>query len=206
MELCQYELDKMVVYGFIRNNILNVDHNDNKNKCIGYILQFYHERFWSNKRGNDIVRTDTYIERIEDNDDGIHVAYGTQCVKDKGIHEWKVKIEKISRSFAIIIGISSETIDLNEAFIEKDYEHYCVKSDGRKIRNGYVWKDYPCNMAINDIIIIRLDLNNKQLSFIKNGQNLGVVYNDIDKTKSYRLAVSFYEDGNRIQMISYVCK
>eukprot|EP01084_Bolivina_argentea_P123240 218399_1 len=198
--LSRYQLDKLLIYGYIRNNITNTKMDDN---TTTEIIRFYHDSFWSNKRGTDIVRTDTYIERIEDNDDGIHVAYGSQIVEKNGIHEWTLKIEKISRSFAIIIGVSSRTIHLNDAFIETTYPHYCLKSDGRRIASGYVWKDYPCQLAINDIIIVRLNLNKRELSYVKNGNELGVAYKDIDISVSYRLAVSFYEDGNRVEMISY---
>ena len=78
---------------------------------------------------------------------------------------------------------------------------YCyTTSIGKKSSDGDVSK-YGIKCKSNDIITMMVDLNNYNIRYKVNDQDLGVAYDDIDVT-DYRVGVTLQGKGSKIKIIN----
>ena len=130
-------------------------------------------------------------------------------------YKWKIKINAGFGGY-ISIGISSND--------EYDEDYTAWRNDGQYVNyhhygyngwGGYIIskKDpygtrYSEHFAAGDVIDMILNLKSKELSFCKNGKNLGVAFDNIETTDDliYRLAISIGEIHTNLTIIEFTEK
>eukprot|EP01083_Nonionella_stella_P273430 927501_1 len=141
--------------------------------------------------------------------DSYGTAYGVQEVS-VGQHEWKIKAHNCgSNRNHLMIGISADTSH-SDAILHNSTttEHYLLFSN-----NGNLYsKNNPKGTSnangggkftTGDTITVHLDLDKQQMSFSKNGNNIGIAFSNIVKTQKYRLAIEAYYPSTKFELISY---
>ena len=121
---------------------------------------------------------------------------------------WKFKIIT-NRMNYIYIGICStyQTKGIFYYSRGKESNAYCLQLD------GYKWTDsdpdeytvQPFNEG--DIISMELNLDLKHLIYAKNGNGLGIAYNNInlDDNVTYKMAVIMRDKGDEIELTDFEC-
>lgn len=104
--------------------------------------------------------------------------------KTDGIWFCEVKIDALNFN---AIGIGSNDQSMSSS-LTASVNNFCYYSDGRKF-NGGNNSSYAPAMAVGDIIGILVDFNNGELTFYKNGVNLGVAYNNIKTLSNFCITV-----------------
>ena len=98
-------------------------------------------------------------------------------------------------------------LDINKIFYYNNSGTYCLQLD------GYKWCDdnpetYTEEIFVaGDIVSMELDFDLKQLIYSKNGNNLGIAYDniDIEENKKYKMAVRMSDTGNEIELMDFKC-
>eukprot|EP01084_Bolivina_argentea_P267518 454119_1 len=142
-----------------------------------------------------------------------NTSYGYEIIPSNGSYynyvEWQLKINYSSRNHDFIVGISSNTKNVNdEYFNDKRKGNYGYWSDGLLIAVGDKWgtKRYAnVTCTTNDMIGIHLDLEKKELSFSVNGVNYGTAFKNIacGKNIKYRLAISAFYNHSSISIAKF---
>ena len=132
-------------------------------------------------------------------------AFLCNVVKDDGVHKWKFKIKRMNYlAYTIIIGVwkikyptnTEQDIDLAPG---KYYGYHVnrgmlTKGDGRR-RNNYGVK---CKQ--DDVITMTLDLDKLELRYSGNKRDLGVAFENIEKT-AYKVAILIYRAKDTIKIL-----
>eukprot|EP01083_Nonionella_stella_P036752 100278_1 len=146
----------------------------------------------------------------KDRHNGTNIAYGVQEV-ESGQHQWKVKvIRERKNGGAIEIGISSNTnyCEKRWEYDQKDTFYYLYYSTGGTAHQGghtnYDYNNGAAAYSTGDIITVHLDLDKNTLEFSKNGNRLGIAYENVEAQQKYRLTVSLRYRSNKVDMVSYV--
>ena len=128
----------------------------------------------------------------------------------RGKYEWKVKILSGKLDHynkwlnTVYIGISSEIRDLNHAFYGMNgvgATSYAYLNVGHVMDHtmpgskNWPSAEDPVSYDEGDVITVHLDLDQATVGFSKNDEFIGVAFDNIDTTKSYRLAVSPSSDN-----------
>ena len=131
-------------------------------------------------------------------------VYGEIAVSS-GIQEWEVTINSINENarspFVMTLGIvnlrnNKDTYSTNKtpgAGGTSGTLGYIYSSDGRKETN-VVFSSYGASYAAGDVIKISLNMNNRELTFYKNGTSQGVAYTVA--TGTYYLTSTFYKGSS----------
>ena len=109
--------------------------------------------------------------------------------------EWTIEI--IKKTSLIMIGITNNVDFPNYCYWSdkaknsksKYYTYYnCGQKTSHKIKK---WDSYGSTFDSNDIITIKLNLQNKELKYYKNGKSMGVAFGNIEISKNinYYLAI-----------------
>ena len=154
----------------------------------------------SNLGSNMVVSGNSVTSTVSGSSFTWNTAYGSQGISS-GVKEWEVEISEFtnyaSNTWDMIIGIASTTTNANSWFTNGCPNYGYVCQDGAA-NNGQAtdcaqWQNsanYGEPFGENDIIKIRLDMDNGELRFYKNGSDQGKSH-DIDTSQTYYLAVSF---------------
>eukprot|EP01084_Bolivina_argentea_P035470 65802_1 len=134
-----------------------------------------------------------------------NATFGKQSIPSKSecICEWRIRIND---GYTNNLGVSSGNAIPNEAvFRRKNDYNYCYTAYiGQKMSSHNI-EDYGESFRKGDVIKIRLDLVNYELSFYKNGVNQGVAYRDIGHGYyvSYRLAISQRREDSSVTLLGF---
>ena len=128
------------------------------------------------------------------------------------IYEWKIKINKskFASGNVICVGLSSSQSP-NSGFNNDNGVHYVFGNGGQIYdmipKNNNYWRDYAKNnFNENDIISIRLHLEQREIGFAINGVDQGVAYRNIKKSKDihYRLMVAMFFKDDSVQVTEFL--
>eukprot|EP01083_Nonionella_stella_P155392 501962_1 len=138
--------------------------------------------------------------------DSYGTAYGVQEVS-VGQHEWKIKAHNCGSSNQLQIGISADTSHSDTTLhYSTTTEHYLLYDSGTlysKNNPGIAYANGVGKYTNGDTITVHLDLDKQQMSFSKNGNNIGIAFSNIVKTQKYRLAVEAFLPSTKFELISY---
>eukprot|EP01084_Bolivina_argentea_P180971 312607_1 len=137
-----------------------------------------------------------------------NTAYGVQEVS-VGQHEWKIKAHNCGSSNWLFIGISADTSHSDTIMHNSTTtEHYLLYSGSGNLYSknnpsGIAYANGGGKFTNGDTITVHLDLDKQQMSFSKNGNNIGIAFSNIVKTQKYRLAIEAYYPSTKFELISY---
>ena len=135
-------------------------------------------------------------------------VYGKILISS-GCHEWKFKVHETNIfTYALLIGITKEE------WCSKRVDTYLT--DGN---SGYAWtassnaklltgdaaeQVYGEPVKDGDILVMKLDLDNAEMSFIANGHDYGsaIFGKPIDEKCKYRMGVTFHSQG-KLEILDY---
>eukprot|EP01084_Bolivina_argentea_P261958 442884_1 len=193
------------------DNVNNNDQSDDDNKNNNDTN--YNNKLDQNKNGFKWDKTTSHPAMIINNklvtnsSVNYHSAFSENYISS-GSTSWKLKIVKVNDNILIGIAANPKREKANEQFFNLSggfaYQH----------ENGYLWKQkgngYDCEFVpyaekygVNDVITVHLNIDIGELSFSKNGKNMGVVPYSIkkDMDTKYYLAVCFYQKGAAVKFI-----
>eukprot|EP01084_Bolivina_argentea_P189861 326407_1 len=144
-----------------------------------------------------------------------HSAYGafiidfsTQC--SNMIYEWTFRIfGSVSGIHAgggdQLIAIDSTYNSLDTYMYPTSGMHYALHCNGHKYRSGESSMVYMTDgFDAGDVVILRINIQDKSMSFIKNGVDCGIAYSDIDTSVKYRVVISLgHRKGNGTELVSF---
>ena len=193
---------ELLVAGFVREieRMYDIKNIPNEINDIIYLYQRHYDE-WDTKWSNDKVSIDETNTRITINNGGHAMAFGKHVVS-QGIFIWRIKIScfnKTSFESPPYVGI----IENNDKNLERYKDDFLWDNVGYQLCGGnsllcgpadygdYVkTDDYQCLWKNqDDILEIKLDLNEKTVGFKINDKDFGVAFGNIRKTQ-YRLALS----------------
>ncbi|KAF0720806.1 Aste57867_1 [Aphanomyces stellatus] len=140
-------------------------------------------------------------------DDGLGVGYtgneawrmvlGTECFV-VGKHRWQIKIEKSSSAY-LFLGVASRRANL-ESFLGADEHSWGFIGDGALYYQRNRVKTYGEPFGEGDVIGLELDCDQGTLSFTKNGQALGVAFDNV--VGELCPAVAFYSRHQKVSLVA----
>ena len=111
-----------------------------------------------------------------------------------GIYKWRFNIQSERVSIGIVSG-SYYRNEIKYCFCSYHWRYYAITDNGEKewnnsygISGAADYRNYCDKIKKNDQIVMTFNTKNRTLSFNKNGQDLGVAFDDVDYGK-YRMAV-----------------
>ena len=123
---------------------------------------------------------------------------GTVAISS-GVHYWEIKIEKFVELDDIIIGVVQSGVDVRQRLFETGKFYGWICTGGRKIYpsvpgGGPIAKEFGGCAKIGDVLGIIFEFKNSigHLSFLKNGQPLGVCFNNIPLGTYHPCACLYY--------------
>eukprot|EP01084_Bolivina_argentea_P003964 7516_1 len=155
--------------------------------------------------------------------DAWRTAY-TCCGVRYGRHEWKIKVTNVNEDeefpCATLVGISSNSNNelcsmihprRHFSWLSSALSTYSYAYSSEGIKNKYTADrkassdvKYGEKFTKNDIITIRLNLQNNTISFSKNNTDFGIAYSHIKGGETYHLAVTMGDEESSIELISYI--
>lgn len=100
-----------------------------------------------------------------------------------GTHSFKVcldlNISVSSNLWQIIVGVANPKTLMHEHLGAGKHEWGLACYSGHKISCGDQREEYSSGCQKGDIIEVKLDLHHKKLEFFKNGENLGIAFNNL---------------------------
>ena len=198
---------RLLVFGYIRNYQNSI--NTSKiipvpiiHICLSYLYcigQYFHQISELVKLSND----NHTITKIKDHWN--NSSYGDVKIhsQSNSIYEWEVKIDKIDNGG---IGISSSDKTENIFWWHENtvcYGYFAI--NGNKVSGYNQYKKYGKPIHSNDIVSVKLDLKNQQISFSLNYEDQGIAYDNIIKKDNlyYRLVVTLSGKEDQVTIIKF---
>ena len=184
--------------------------------------------------GSDIKVTNNGKTIIKSNYNSAQTVYSSKLLnwKDKGIHTFKFKIDKKTKSPKkdnITIGITG---DINATFKNADFakcssvRYYGYRSDGKKVSYPKAFHSYSSpvrTFTTGDVITLYLDFNYDEskplntsehpnnpgphglIGFKHNDKDLGIAYKyvNLHQHKEFRVAVRIKTSQDSVSILSY---
>ena len=141
------------------------------------------------------------IKKISGNNVWNCTAVGDTCLIKGKINKWKIKVNNINPNPShLLIGIVPSNIDLNG--INNYKKGYCTNFDNFGPHNlGNYTATLNFRGKRDDIVEIIVDLEKGQLSYSLNDIDLGVFFDNIDKSIDYVPFAEMYHIGTEITLI-----
>ena len=142
------------------------------------------------------IKTDKYLLQS--------AYYGPIISVMKGYHIWKV--QWLSRPGSDdAVGVSTNTDYHNTFWFNKNYIHYVYTRLSNKKKQNFEYTNYGEGYGQNDIISIKLDLNNKTIGFAKNDKDFGTAFDNIETSDNliYVLAICVGNSDEKVKVLSY---
>ncbi|GMF58364.1 unnamed protein product [Phytophthora fragariaefolia] len=143
-------------------------------------------------------------------DDGLSVSYsGNEVWKaacavvsfSTGVHSWMVRVEKSSSPY-IFVGVATRQANL-DSFLGADDQSWGFIGDKALYYQRNRVRAYGETFTEGDCIGLRLDCEKGELSFSKNGVDLGVAFDNI--VGEVCPAVAFYSRQQKISFVKDSC-
>ncbi|KAE9052126.1 hypothetical protein PR001_g805 [Phytophthora rubi] len=143
-------------------------------------------------------------------DDGLSVSYaGNEVWKaacagasfSTGVHSWMVRIEKSSSPY-LFVGVASRQANL-DSFLGADEQSWGFIGDKALYYQRNRVRAYGETFTEGDCIGLRLDCEKGELSFSKNGVDLGVAFDNV--VGEVCPAVAFYSRHQKISFVKDSC-
>ncbi|EEY57541.1 HECT E3 ubiquitin ligase, putative [Phytophthora infestans T30-4] len=143
-------------------------------------------------------------------DDNLSVSYsGNEVWKaacaftsfSTGVHSWLVRIEKSSSPY-LFVGVATRQANL-DSFLGADDQSWGFIGDKALYYQRNRIRAYGETFTEGDCIGLRLDCEKGELSFSKNGVDLGVAFDNI--VSSVSPAVAFYSRHQKISFVKDSC-
>jgi len=110
----------------------------------------------------------------------------------EGIHYWTMKVHAVKGDIMIgIILASSYTLNGSQKYVGADAHSWGYHSYASKFHQAKGVK-FGQRYGVGDVIGVLLNLSERTLHFFKNGEPLGLAYNNLPLGESYYPAVSLY--------------
>ena len=200
----------LLVYGYIREieEEYKIRSIPKEIREIIYLYQKFSDEWDKKVSHQDLIISGSSIRWENQNE---MTAFGSYAVSE-GIWNWKLKIKSLVGDMFIAcpyIGII-ESEDENTLIHYQDRGNWqkcgyqlCAGNNGLWTRYGQcITRDINCVWnRVDDILEMILDLNDKTLRFVLNGQDCGVAFDEISDA-SYRLAITCWGgDTAEIQLL-----
>ena len=133
----------------------------------------------------------------------IYGAYSVQSHLEQKF-TWTFRINRNARD-RIWIGISSSYVCDQDCFTNKKSSNYSCSLNGDKWSKGIRGTYHSKKFYYRDTISMTLDCSTRELSFSRNGKDLGVCYDDIDVDESiqYKMAVIMAKKDDQIELTHF---
>ena len=210
---------KDTVFGFIRqqNQLFDLQI---PSIILFICLQFYYLKEYFIKIGDGMILNENknIIILTEDNKKNKYsyykrTVYGNISTSNSNsnhkIYKWHIKI--LQCKLNIYIGLDSSPQEhINTDFSndsKNKYKFYALTTHGdlywrRSSDNSgtNVYYKYENRIKTGDNVIIEYNTKTQSMIYYKNGQNLGVAYNDIDTDLQYYFAICLGSDGESVSL------
>ena len=205
-------LNEKIVNGFVRTHVMTNNHIPNE--IIDLCFKYYHdlpERFNIIKCHKGIILSNDGLTATRQSTTyyDYPIVYGTVGInsKDRCKYQWTLTITKRVSDSLIGISTKDKTDKIeNLQLFEKNYPNYSYQTcSDRKWKLGKHKSGYGTPMDSGQQIIMIVDFKLKQISFISNGKDLGIAYDDIKIGPIYYLAVSLHVNGECITIDRFEC-
>ena len=158
--------------------------------------------YWDpSEKAGCITLSNSNSTAFEDNCSGgssnWHSVYSSNGVSS-GTKEWEITVNAWdndgANGFDVLIGVSSVMIYEDSLFSQaadctSPTGFAYILQNGKKV-NGCTVGNYGSSYNVGDVIKVSLNMNNRNLTFYKNGISQGVAYT-VTSASTYYLAVSF---------------
>ena len=142
--------------------------------------------------------------------DNRNTSYGMKRIWSKSdvIYQWNLMIKAYITG--MYIGLSS-VICPDKYYPRQVGQHYVYWNEGmlRRVNGEWDYK-YGTHAKVCDIVSIRLDLKNREIRILVNGEDQGIAYQGdditIDDDIEYRLAIIMCDPGDCVEIVDFVGK
>ena len=194
---------KCIVYGYIRE-IQSTFPSDISYFNIHELIKQTCTLFFAPIHEWDTNYISSRMEFIKESNSIIHKIYnnsGCSYLKDtfdSGVHHWKFKIDKVKPTnyWSCTIGLYAMRKGdpkTNSALYGYGYKFNKGRLTGGGFQPGIKAKS-------GDIVEMHCDMNQLGLSFMVNGVDSGLAFENIDKTV-YKVAVNLYEKNDKVTLL-----
>eukprot|EP01084_Bolivina_argentea_P039943 73805_1 len=201
----------MLVHGYIREQFIETKHKI-PTAIMDLIFSFFYLSIdiWC-QNGDLITVDDATVTHASNDNSNWQSALGTIVAEKSGIHEWKIKINKIGGYSNLILGVVNASFYkpnspfvVDFAFGTFDPIYYaCIASGKKMTATGNEWTPYAQALKDNDDVKLILNLKQKTITYEINDKSMGIAFDDIEMSCGYRFAVSMDRANESVTMISY---
>ena len=192
------------------------------NLCVLYwmqsdYLQIHGDHIHINNEDeeSDVICIATVVDNHDSEfaEDDMHqfleCVYGDFDINDdnpNAVYQWVFKIGKNECSNTSI-GICTTTQYRNTwytDFIDKDSEEdfYSFGYEVKFTKNGWGEKEYP-ELKEGDTVVMECDINAQTLTFKVNEDSRVAIFDGIDYSRTYKLAILLCDEGDSVKLISF---
>ena len=205
------EITEYIVFGFIRR-VQNVMPKDNPyytipQLIIHWCLLYYcfGEHFDAGNCSTNIaLNASKTIATKKHTIKGTYSVGMLSKIVSLGIYRWRFKIVKYSK-YAMSFGVCpiNSEIDLNSMLYHNEKAYVWIANQYTLYYRGWDegWYGEKLQFKDGDIIDMILDLDERTLKYIVNGNDLGIAFEDIELTE-YRACIDMCEEKTSIQIMS----
>ena len=175
------------------------------------VLYYYIDEYFAliNEQHTKISNNNTTINKVGYSNWN-HSSYGKVIIPSTNDHvyKWYIKINRTNQG-QICMGISSSASIRESYYYSSDSYNYSIWGRQGKKRSHLMevpyWNKYSKRFITNDIVVITLDLNEKEMSFDINEEKFGVAFTGIEcgKNIDYRFAVTLFETFSSVSIIKF---
>ena len=121
--------------------------------------------------------------------------------KDQRIYRWTITVTKRAWGEPLFIGIAS-TRDIHGHY--KDIHYGYSAKTGVKCKLGS-FDGYGFSIQSGGSLMMNVDFQRKEVSFVVDGKDLGVAFTDIEIGPRYYLCASIYKGGDILTISNFEC-
>ena len=168
-------------------------------------LQFYVAEYFSIPGQYTMIMGDgNTIKKISNNID--NTTFGNLVIPSTSqiMCRWTIKVGEFT-DYGFAFGISSD-YSTNHKFCDNiNSSNYAFCALSYTMSKGETVSNYGTEWHINDEIGIQLNLKERNIEFLVNGQNQGIAYHNIEigEDIAYRLATYVYQNNVTVKLINF---
>lgn len=128
-------------------------------------------------KGTDLVLSNNNLTYTSKNTEKCNVR--ANISRKTGKYYWEVTCDNTSYA---LVGVSTGEFNVQSRYIGSTSTSWAYYCETGRVYNNSVNKGYGSQIRNNDVLGVLLDLNNKTLSFSKNGIILGIAFEGLPNT------------------------